>query len=86
MKLGVVLFPCKGIYLLIFAELLKSAYIFITGEMIFRQKLEPTALKVGEAVVLECEIEGDNDNVLGNWYRNDELLMGDIEKNTVLVR
>ena len=54
--------------------------------MIFRQKLETTALKVGEAIVMECEVEGDDSDVVAHWYRNDELLMGDIEKNTVLVR
>lgn len=58
---------------------------FVAG-MIFRQKLETTALKVGEAIVMECEVEGDDSSVVAHWYRNDELLMGDIEKNTVLVR
>ncbi|XP_067932272.1 obscurin-like isoform X2 [Watersipora subatra] len=52
---------------------------------IFRQKLETTSFKVGEAVTLLCEIEGEGDSCTGFWYRNDELLMGDIEKNTVLV-
>lgn len=35
---------------------------------------------------MECEVEGDDSDVVAHWYRNDELLMGDIEKNTVLVR
>lgn len=54
--------------------------------MVFRRKLDTTAFKVGESAELECDIEGDDSNAFAYWYRNDELLMEDIEKNTVLVR
>jgi len=61
--------------------------ILITAPMVFRQKLETTPFKVGEAVTLSCEIEErDSVNLMAFWFRNDEVIMGDIEKNTVLVR
>lgn len=63
-----------------------SCWTFFLAGMIFRKKLETSALKVGDTVELECEVEGDKDEANAFWYRNDELIMGDIEKNTVLVR
>ena len=36
--------------------------------------------------VMECKVEGDDSSTRAYWYRNDELLMEDVEKNTVLVR
>lgn len=60
--------------------------MILTASKIFRQKLETTSFQVGDSVTLECEVEGDSADDNGFWYRNDELVLGDIEKNTVLVR